>query len=119
MADERLRTFLNTVQFMVLAVTLDDGTPWAVPVKLQAWDGKAFEWDSKVDTVHSRALAVRPRVALTMYEKESDRQFGFYATATAELVRQDERGYGRYRATVTQAWINDETFQKREVSFEP
>ena len=112
-----LKQFLTAAGYMVLAVTLDDGTPWATPVKIQKWDGNTFEWDSKVDTVHSKAIAARPHVALSIFSTaESTGQYGFYAKATAELVHADERGFGRYRAIVGKAWINDASFRKREVT---
>lgn len=104
---------------MTIAVTLDDGTPWATPVRIKKWNGtNVFEWESKVATQHSQAIAVRPSVALSMWtpESESTEQFGFYAQATAEQVGQaGEDGIARYRATVVRSWINDATFVKREV----
>lgn len=113
-----LAAFLETAEYLVLAVTLDDGTPWATPVKIQAWDGQAFEWDSKVDTLHSQAIMKRPEVALSVFStaEMAGGHYGFYAQARAELVREDERGFGRWRAVVTKAWVNDHTFQKREVT---
>lgn len=115
--EEQLNAFLAEQKYMALAVTLDDGTPWVTPVKVQEWDGQTFEWDSKVDTVHSKAIAERPNVAISIFStaEHAGGHYGFYAKATAELIREDERGFGRYRATVTQSWVNDHTFQKREV----
>ena len=113
--NEKIEQLVDTEQFMILAVTLDDGTPWVVPVKLQAHDGyRTFEWDSRLDTMHSRALAARPNMAVTIFRKEADKQTGFYARGTAELAEAHGE-YGRYRFTTAEAWINDETFVKREV----
>lgn len=112
---EKIEQLVDAEQYMILAVTLDDGTPWVVPVKLQAHDSyRTLEWDSRLDTVHSQALAARPSAAVTIFRKEADKQTGFYATGTAELA--ETRGeYGRYRFTAAEAWINDETFVKRTV----
>lgn len=113
---EQLNTFLAEQDYITLAVTLDDGTPWATPLRIKHRDGATFEWVSKLDTEHSKAIASRPQVALSVYTAQSDTtiQFGFYATATAELLS-EHNGMGHYRATVTKAWINDATFIKREV----
>ena len=54
---------------MTIAVVLDDGTPWAVPVKIQLQWGNAFEWDSKLDAEHSQAIAKRPDISISLYQK--------------------------------------------------
>mgnify|MGYP002414118244 CR=1 FL=1 len=103
---------------MTVAVTLDDGTPWATPVRLKAWEGKSFEWDSHVGTEHSKAIAQRPRIAISMWTPDGDGtiQFGFYAHASAEQISEpNEHGIARYRATVNTCFINDASFIKREV----
>ena len=115
---EALNTFLSEQNYMTVAVTLDDGTPWATPVRIQKWTGKFFEWDSKIDAEHSRALLQRPNVALSLFtpETETTKQFGFYAQATAEQIGEvSEHGVARYRAVVNKCFINDATFVKREV----
>jgi hypothetical protein len=116
MTDEaRVKQFLNSQEFMVLGVTLDDGTPWACPVRLQRWQGNEFEWDSKVDTEHSKAIAARPAMAITMFQKLPDSQIGVYMKGRGELIEERQDGFGRYRFTAEQCWLNDETFVKREV----
>lgn len=112
----QLNTFLAEQKYMTVAVTLDDGTPWAVPIRIKLQWGIAFEWDSMLDTVHSKAIAKRPQVALSIWTPDGDStaQFGFGARASAELVS-DKAGMGRYRATVSKCWITDATFVKREV----
>ncbi len=69
---EQLNKFLSEQDYMTIAVTLDDGTPWVTPVRIKQWEGAAFEWMSKTDTEHSRAIAVRPQVALSMYTPGGD-----------------------------------------------
>lgn len=115
--DELTRTkeFLASQGHMVVAVTLEDGTPWAVPVKIQRWDGKEFEWDSRLDTIHSQALESHPDMAITIFQKQADAQFGFYAQGKASLVNERPDGFGRYRFVAERAWINDESFRKRKV----
>ena len=112
---QKLEQFSNRMQHMVIAVTLNDDTPWSTPVSIKRREGSVFEWDSHPETVHSKALATHPQIAMTMFEKTNDGQFGLYCKANAEVVEPKEHGLMRYRLTVTQAWINDETFKKREV----
>lgn len=114
---EQLRLFLAEQKYMVLAVTLDDGTPWATPVRIKTQYGTAFEWDSMQDAEHSKALLKHPNVAITIFTDDSgtNAQFGFYAKATASKVSDGEHGIGRYHAIVSQAWVNDQTFVKRKV----
>lgn len=113
-----LDKFLTEQNYMTVAVTLDDGTPWATPVKIRSWDGPVFEWDSKTDTEHSKAIAARPQIAISIFtpEGEAAMQFGFYAHATAEQIGEpNDYGIVRYRATVNKCFINDASFKKREV----
>ena len=113
---QKLEQFLTEQQFMVLAVTLADGTPWAVPVRIGKRDGNEFWWDSALATEHSKAIAGGGKVAVTIYQKTDEIMFGFYAKGSAELVEEYKPGYGRYKFIAQQCWVNDETFVKREVS---
>lgn len=116
---KQLKEFLAEQKYMTLAVTLDDGTPWATPVRIKAWEGKSFEWDSLVDTEHSKAIEKRPNIAVSIYTPESQDtiQFGFYARAKAERMSEpNEHGITRYRLTAHECFINDASFQKRQVT---
>jgi hypothetical protein len=96
-----VQKLLNNSRHMVVAVTLEDGTPWAVPVHMVRAEGKLFEWDSKPETVHSRAIALQPNIALTVFSIDDD--IGLYMKAVAEKLPEIRRDDGRvrYRATVT------------------
>lgn len=113
--EQKLEQLLNEQQHMILAVVLEDGTPWVVPVRIKSREGNVFEWDSALSTEHSKALAVNPAMALTVFQKNEDSQVGFYAKGIAELVEEFKPGFGRYKFTAEQCFINDETFKKREV----
>ena len=118
MSDEsKTKDFLTNQTHIVIAVTLADGTPWAVPVKLQRYEGKEFEWDSRTDTIHSEALTVHPEISLVTFQRDSYPfgQFGFYAIGRAEVAENKGNGFARYRFTAMKAWVNDQTFVKREV----
>jgi len=112
---EKLERFLSEQKHMILAVVLDDGTPWAVPVRIQQRRERVFEWDSKLDTIHSKALTERAGTAITIFDKSSDSQIGFYAKGKAKLIEEYKPGYGRYSFVAMHCWMNDETFVKREV----
>lgn len=115
---EQLNTFLAEQRYMTIAVTLDDGTPWATPVRIKTWEGKVFEWESKIDTEHSNAITKRPNVAISIWTPEGEGaiQFGFYAHATAEQISEpNDYDISLYRATVHKCFINDSSFVKREV----
>lgn len=113
---QKLEQLLSEQQFMVLAVTLPDSTPWAVPVRIQARSGNEFEWDSAGLTEHSKAIQANPRIAITIFQKKENSQIGLYAKGTAELVEEFKPGFGRYKFVAEKCWINDETFRKREIS---
>jgi hypothetical protein len=112
---ERVKEFLKTASIMVIAVTLEDSSPWAVPVKIQRQEGNIFEWDSKLDTVHSVALGQKPEMAVVLFDKAESVQFGLYLKGRAELVTANDKGFGRYRFSAESAWINDESFVKRPI----
>lgn len=114
--EERLNQFLSDRLIMVLGVTLDDGSPWAVPVKIQERKGSVFEWDSDPNTVHSKAIEQRPEMAVVMFDKAESVQFGLYLKGKGELVSINDKGFGRYHFTTESAWINDESFVKRPIS---
>ena len=118
MSDElKVKDFLKDQTHMVIAVTLADGTPWAVPVRIQKCEDREFEWDSHMDTIHSKALESHPEMSIVTFQRDNDPfgQFGFYATGRGEVVSTKDNGFARYRFTVEKAWINDHTFKKREV----
>lgn len=115
---DKVRDFIERQTHMVLAVTLEDGTPWAVPVKIQARDGSSFEWDSKLTTEHSKVLELHPHMSIVMYEKTENAQVGLYLKGQGRLVSSNDAGFGRYRFAAAAAWINDESFVKRSISLD-
>lgn len=112
--NEKAKQFLAGQGYMVIAVVTPDGAPWAVPVRLQSWQDSEFEWDSKLDTLHSRALETSSKISITIFDTMT--QTGFYAIGVGELIHKRGDGYGRYRFTAQACWLNDKTFIKREVT---
>lgn len=113
---QKIEQLLGEQHFMVLAVTLDDGTPWATPVRIKARNGNVFEWESVLTTEHSKALANNPKMAITIFQKKEDSQTGLYVKGVGKFVEEIRPGFGRYKFTAEQCWLNDETFVKREVT---
>lgn len=111
---QKVYEFLKSADYMVLAVTLEDGSPWPVPVRLKNWSGNEFTWDSKLDTEHSKALVKNPRMAVTIFQKENDSQIGVYMKGSGKLLEEKD-DFGTYVFTADELWLNDETFVKRRV----
>lgn len=115
--NQKLEQLFSEHPFMVLAVTLADGTPWATPVRIQHREGNTFEWDSKLTTEHSVAIAEHSQMAITVFQATETSKTGFYAKGNGELVETRDNGFGHYQFTASECWINDETFVKRRVQF--
>ena len=115
---DKVRSLLAEQPFMVIAVVLPDGNPWATPVKIQMQDGRCFEWDSRVTTEHSKAIAANSAVAASIFDTRPNGQVGIYISGTATLVEEKTGGMGRYRITAERLWLNDDSFIKREVSLD-
>ena len=114
---EYVRAFLARQTHMTIAVICSDGTPWAVPVHVQKWDGGTLEWESSIDSLHSQAILAEPRIAISMYELTAGGQneFGFYVKAHAQKVADVPNQRARYQATIDAAWINGQDHVKRDV----
>jgi predicted pyridoxine 5'-phosphate oxidase superfamily flavin-nucleotide-binding protein len=54
--------------YCVLATADEHGTPWATPVYFAARGTDELFWVSSADSRHSRNLAVRPDVAVTVFD---------------------------------------------------
>lgn len=75
-----------------------------------------FEWDSMMSTEHSKAIAEHPEIMLLCFDTKKDDQAGVYMNATVTDITPKDHGAARYRAEVSKAWLNDETYTKREVT---
>lgn len=113
---QKVTEFLQNQTHMVVTVVLANGKPWAVPVRILHHEPNVFEWDSGVDTEHSKAIAENPEINLLCYDNTKDNQVGVYMQATVTKVTPKENGIARYHAEVIGTWLNDETYVKREVT---
>ena len=113
----KAQEFLDMTEFMTLAVTQENGKPWAVPVHVARREGWTFYWDSTQDAVHSQCIEKSPDVMLSMFRLSDgeNTEFGLYMEASARLFEQLTDGRGRYHAIVQRAWINDEQHRKRDL----
>lgn len=138
------RTILDGNSFMVLATADADGVPWSCPVWFATEDYRTLYWVSKPDARHSQNLAVRPELAVTVFDstqRPGDVQ-AVYMTATAAPAADVETGiavFSRgavrdglaewgaervtgdaglrlYEATVTEHYILDEDERRQRVT---
>lgn len=62
------RAIVDANSFMTLATADGDGRPWASPVWYAHDAYTDFVWVSKPNALHSRNLAVRPEVAIVIFD---------------------------------------------------
>lgn len=98
------KEFLQQATHIIVAVVDDEGKPWAVPLGLKSYKHSTFQWFSAVDTVHSRAIARNPEVAVTAYM--ADPTYGVCARAHAKKQLTLPGGFALYSAEIYEAWYN-------------
>ncbi len=86
---EELRTIAASIvdsnRFMTLATADADGQPWASPVWYAPAEYRRFFWVSSPAATHSRNLAVRPDLAIVIFDShEAGGWKALYMTAVAE-----------------------------------
>ena len=62
------REIVAANRYMVLGTAGADGVPWLSPVWFATEDPGTFLWISKPGARHSRNIAVRPEVAIVIYD---------------------------------------------------
>ncbi len=79
-------------QYMVLATADGSGVPWASPVWFATVDSWEFFWVSSPNARHSQNLAVRPELAITIFDSRQapGAGQGVYISALAMRVAEDE-----------------------------
>ncbi len=72
MTGERLadlaRKVIDSNRYMTLGTADADGHPWVTPVWFASEDYEHFHWVSSPDARHSRNVAARPEVAITIFD---------------------------------------------------
>jgi nitroimidazol reductase NimA-like FMN-containing flavoprotein (pyridoxamine 5'-phosphate oxidase superfamily) len=88
---ELLRRLIEANRFMALGTADEAGSPWVSPVWYATDDCRAFYWVSDPGARHSRNLAQRPEVAITIYDSHLPGTWqSVYLRAHAERVGDDE-----------------------------
>jgi nitroimidazol reductase NimA-like FMN-containing flavoprotein (pyridoxamine 5'-phosphate oxidase superfamily) len=95
--DEIARELLGACSYVVLATADANGVPWASPVWFAMEGHGELYWVSRPGARHSQNIAVRPQIAMVVFDSTArpGSGQGVYMTATAEqLTDQDaiERG---------------------------
>jgi nitroimidazol reductase NimA-like FMN-containing flavoprotein (pyridoxamine 5'-phosphate oxidase superfamily) len=89
---EIVRSIIQKNVYMTLATADEHGTPWASPVWYATADCREFIWVSSPSAQHSRNLAVRPELAIVIFDSRQ-RPYtseGAYISARAEHVPDHE-----------------------------
>jgi nitroimidazol reductase NimA-like FMN-containing flavoprotein (pyridoxamine 5'-phosphate oxidase superfamily) len=85
-------SIIDSNRYMTLATADGDGVPWASPVWYAPAGYREFLWVSSPEATHSRNLAMRPRLAIVIFDShEAGGWKALYMSAVAEeLVDVDE-----------------------------
>jgi nitroimidazol reductase NimA-like FMN-containing flavoprotein (pyridoxamine 5'-phosphate oxidase superfamily) len=86
------RRLIEANMYMTIATADGDGRPWVSPVWFAAASDTEFLWVSAPDTRHSRNLAVRPEVAIVIFDSTVavGSAEAVYLEALAEQVADDD-----------------------------
>jgi len=90
--DAVARSIVDTNRFMALGTADRDGTPWVSPVWYAPLSYSEYIWVSRPGTRHSRNLAERPQIAITIYDshRPGDWSAVYLAAIAEELEHVDE-----------------------------
>ncbi|WP_327716812.1 pyridoxamine 5'-phosphate oxidase family protein [Streptomyces sp. NBC_00490] len=86
---EIARGIVDGNRYMVLATADADGRPWASPVYFAHEGYREFFWVSSPEVTHSRNIAVRPEVGISVFDSSvpiSTGQAVYVAGAAGEVV---------------------------------
>ncbi|WP_051833342.1 pyridoxamine 5'-phosphate oxidase family protein [Streptomyces sp. NRRL S-646] len=87
-AGEIARRIVEANLYMVLATADEGGRPWSSPVYFAHAGYREFFWVSSPDALHSRNIAVRPEVGISVFDSSVaiGTGQGVYMAAVAECV---------------------------------
>ncbi|HET6602102.1 MAG TPA: pyridoxamine 5'-phosphate oxidase family protein [Gaiella sp.] len=81
------RSIIDANRFMTLATADAEGLPWVSPVWYAPKDPRELFWVSSPDARHSRNIAVRPQVAIVIFDSHLAGGWeSLYMSAVAEEV---------------------------------
>ena len=83
------RSIVDANRFMALGTADARGTPWVSPVWYAPLSYREYVWASRPGTRHSRNLAQRPQVAITIYDSHRPGAWAaVYMAAVAEELEE-------------------------------
>jgi nitroimidazol reductase NimA-like FMN-containing flavoprotein (pyridoxamine 5'-phosphate oxidase superfamily) len=83
--DAVARSIVDANRFMALGTADASGTPWVSPLWYVPLSYREYVWVSRPGTKHSRNLAERPEVAITIYDSHRPGGWSaFYMAAVAQ-----------------------------------
>ena len=81
------RSIIDANRYMTLATADEQGSPWASPVWYSPVGYREFLWVSSPEARHSRNLAVRPQLAIVIFDShEAVCWKALYMSAVAEQL---------------------------------
>jgi len=86
------REIIDMNQYMVLATAGDGGEPWISPVWFAHDRYRAFYWLSRPERQHSRNVAARPRLAISIFDAGQRIGVGFGVMMLAEASALEPEG---------------------------
>src|SRR5262249_42935045 len=101
-------------QYMVLATADETGSPWSTPVYFAHSDFTEFYWISSPDARHSRNIAGRPGVGISIFDSQAKigTGQGVYMSGLASVVEETDAGRAvvslRSLAHGGRAWTSDD-----------
>jgi nitroimidazol reductase NimA-like FMN-containing flavoprotein (pyridoxamine 5'-phosphate oxidase superfamily) len=107
------KSIIDANRYMTLATADEHGSPWASPVWYAPVEYREFLWVSSPEARHSRNLALRPELAIVIFDShEAGGWKALYMVAVAEeLSDVDEkiRIYSRHgEAQGLRAWTRED-----------
>ena len=85
------RSIIDSNRYMTLATADEQGSPWASPVWYSPVGYREFLWVSSPEARHSRNLAVRPQLAIVIFDShEAGGWKALYMSAVAEQLAEAE-----------------------------
>jgi uncharacterized protein YhbP (UPF0306 family) len=113
------RTIIDSNDYMVLATADESGLPWASPVWYAPEKYRELFWVSSPEARHSHNLAVRPELAIVIFDSTvavGEGQ-GVYMSAVADQLSGEDLDRGieifsrRSEAQGAEAWTRDRVVQ--------
>jgi len=81
------RSIIDSNRYMTLATADEQGSPWASPVWYSPVEYREFLWVSSPEARHSRNLAVRPELAVVIFDShEAGGWKALYMSAVAKQL---------------------------------